>query len=71
LDLPLYFIAPGPNGEIVVEFKSGQNMAEIFFNEDGTEEMLLYKGKEQKFSGQPVLPLLVKHLSNLPVTNGT
>lgn len=69
-DLPLYFIAPGPNGEIVVEFKSGQNTAELFFNEDDTEEMLLYKGKEQIYAGKTDLQFLVQHLSVLPLTNG-
>jgi hypothetical protein len=63
LDLPLYFVAPGPNGEVVVDYKNGINAAEVFLNEDGTEEMILYKGKEQAYAGDIKLQLLVQHLS--------
>lgn len=62
-DLPVYFIAPGPNGEIVVEYKNGNCTAEVFFNEDGTEEMLLYSGKLQLHAGNLNFKLLIQHLS--------
>ncbi len=68
-DLPLYFIAPGPNGEIVVEFKSGYNTAEIFFSEDDPDEMLLYKGKRQTYAGNTDLKMLIQHLSNVSLSN--
>ena len=45
--LPLYFTAPGPNGEIVVEFndKKGKEV-EVYFNEDNSIEALFYLNKE-------------------------
>jgi hypothetical protein len=61
-ELPLYFVAPGPNGEIYLEYRSGNNTAEIFFNEDENEEMILYKGKEQIYSGEINIDLLINHL---------
>lgn len=42
LSLPLYFIAPGVNGEIMIEFKQGEKAAELYFNPDGTTELLLF-----------------------------
>ncbi len=63
LDLPIYFIAPGPNGEIVIEYKNGNNMAEVFYNEDGTEEMILYNGQNQLHVGDINIGLLAQHVS--------
>ena len=41
--LPLYFTAPGPNGEIVVEFNDRKGRSvEVFFNEDNVVEALFY-----------------------------
>lgn len=42
--LPFYFTAPGPNGEIVLEFKEGNREASIYFNPDGTTELILNEG---------------------------
>lgn len=62
LNIPLYFIAPGPNGEIVIEYKNGDNTAEIFFNEDGSQEMILYSGKEQHYANGLDMHFLFQHL---------
>jgi hypothetical protein len=40
--LEVYFVAPGPNGEIVIEFKRDNLEAEVYFNEDGTDQVLIY-----------------------------
>lgn len=40
--LEVYFVAPGPNGEIVIEFKRDNLEAEIYFNGDGTDQVLIY-----------------------------
>ncbi len=42
--LPFYFVAPGPNGEIVLEFKEGNKEAAAYFNPDGTTELILSEG---------------------------
>lgn len=61
-DLPFYFTAPGPNGEIVVEFKEGNKTAEVYFNEDGSSEMMLYNGKEQIHADEISMEKLMQHL---------
>jgi hypothetical protein len=42
--LPFYFTAPGPNGEIVVEFRKGNKEAAAYFNPDGTSELVMNEG---------------------------
>lgn len=61
-DLPFYFTAPGPNGEIVIEFKEGNKTAEVYFNEDGSSEMMLYEGKEQVYVDEINMEILAQHL---------
>ena len=62
-DLPLYFIAPGPNGEIAIEYRYSDKSAEVFFNEDGSEEMILYTGSSQILSDLLNIQKLIQHLS--------
>ena len=61
-DLPFYFTAPGPNGEIIVEFKSNTKTGEIYFNEDGSTEMILYNGNDQVYANQINMDLLTQNL---------
>jgi len=61
-DLPIYFTAPGPNGEIVLEYRNGQNSAEVFFEADNFSEML-YKGDEQIYAGKVEQKLLIDHFN--------
>lgn len=61
-DLPIYFTAPGPNGEVVLEYKNDENTAEVFFENDNFSEMLLYKGKVQVYAGEVELKKLIDHL---------
>lgn len=52
LGLPLYFVAPGRNGDVLVEFKDKLNKAvEVYFNADNSKEMLFYKGEICCFEG--------------------
>jgi hypothetical protein len=44
--LPFYFTAPGINGEVMIECKDGEKGAEIYFNPDGTTELLLFVGND-------------------------
>lgn len=46
-----FFVAPGPNGEILLEFKSDACEAEIYINDDGTDHILLYRDEECIFEG--------------------
>ncbi len=43
-EIPVYFSAPGPNGEIVVELRKRNYEAEIYFNADNSNEVLIYEG---------------------------
>ncbi|TVM03632.1 MAG: hypothetical protein CV087_04220 [Candidatus Brocadia sp. WS118] len=42
--IPACFTAPGPNGEIVVELRKGNYEAEVYFNADNSNEVLIYEG---------------------------
>ncbi len=50
LDLPFYFIAPGVNGEIMLEFSKGNKAAEVFFTDNSTE-LLLYDNNKTVLEG--------------------
>jgi hypothetical protein len=55
--LPFYFVSPGVNGEILMEFKLGNKTAEIYFNEDGSNELLFFEGPENILEGNIELHL--------------
>ncbi|MBX7216654.1 MAG: hypothetical protein K1X90_06740 [Candidatus Kapabacteria bacterium] len=42
----VYFVAPGPNGEIVVELRLGEYSVEIYFDEEGRGEYKRFKNGE-------------------------
>lgn len=60
-NLPLYFTAPGPNGEILIEFKLGNRTAEIYFEDNDFAELVLYKGANQSYVGEFKPMLLASH----------
>lgn len=49
--LPFFFTAPGPNGEVVIEFKQGNKEASVYFNPEGTSELLLNSNNETVLEG--------------------
>lgn len=49
--LPFYFAAPGPNGELVIEFKKGNKEAAAYFNPDGGSELVLSDNNQILFEG--------------------
>jgi hypothetical protein len=49
--LPLYFVAPGPNGEIVIEFKKDNKEAAAYLHPDGSTELLLHEGNNYVLEG--------------------
>ncbi len=44
--IPVYFTAPGPNGEIVVELKNEERSAEIYFYPDEPADYVLFIGEQ-------------------------
>ena len=44
--LQLSFVAPGPDGEILVELKKEDKEAEVYFETDGATYVLIYQGEE-------------------------
>ena len=41
--LSVYFVSPGRDGEVMVEFQSSKNKsAEIYFTDDGTSELIIF-----------------------------
>lgn len=49
--LPFYFAAPGPNGELVIEFKRGTKEAAAYFTPDGATELILSDNNQTMFEG--------------------
>lgn len=66
-DLPFYFTAPGPNGEIIIEFKNDSQTAEIYFDENSKDEMILYKKNDQVYEGTINMQRLIEHFSSAPL----
>ena len=59
-----YFAGPGPNGEIMLEFKSNPIEAEIYFEENCESEVLLYRDGECILEGpvENMYDLFIEHL---------
>jgi hypothetical protein len=49
--LPFFFAAPGPNGELVIEFKKGNREAAAYFNPEGTTELILSENNQTQLEG--------------------
>lgn len=49
--LPFFFAAPGPNGELVIEFKKGNKEAAAYFNPEGTTELILSENNQTRLEG--------------------
>jgi len=49
--LPFYFTAPGPNGELVIEFRRGHKEAAAYFNPDNTTELILSENNQTILEG--------------------
>lgn len=61
--LPVYFVAPGRNGEVLIELKDEQDRtAEIYFNEAGSIEMLLFESDDCIFEGEYSEKQLISHI---------
>lgn len=59
---PIYFVAPGPNGEVLVELKDNDRTIEVFFQPDGQHEYVMFDREkcveENNFSFEMLLQLL-------------
>lgn len=49
---PVFFTAPGPNGEILVELKNGIKSIEIFFKDDNLNEFVLFVNEDEEDEGE-------------------
>ena len=49
--LPLYFVAPGPNGELIIELRKGNKEASVYINPDGGTELILNEGSNFVLEG--------------------
>jgi hypothetical protein len=49
--LPFYFVAPGPNGELILEFRKGNKEASAYFNPDSSTELILNEGDHYILEG--------------------
>ncbi|GEM_PF-417954 len=49
--LPFFFTAPGPNGEVVIDFKQGNREASVYFIPEATSELLLHTNNETILEG--------------------
>ncbi len=49
--LPYYFTAPGVNGEVMIELKKQDRVAEIYFWEDHSTELLLFENEQVVLEG--------------------
>ncbi|MDQ2656355.1 MAG: hypothetical protein M3Y60_02960 [Bacteroidota bacterium] len=58
--LPFYFAAPGPNGDLAIDFKSGNKEAAVYFNPEGETEFILSDNSQIVFEGS-----LAAHYKNL------
>lgn len=62
-DLPIDFSAPGPNGEILLEYRRLDLSAEIYFEPNGETEMITYRGDVQEYAGKVDIDILIEHFS--------
>lgn len=51
LALPFYFLAPGVQGEIILEFSHNNRSAELYFNKDNTTELIFLEDDEAVLEG--------------------
>ena len=49
--LPFYFTSPGPNGELLIEFRKGNREAAAYFNPDGPTELILTENNQITLEG--------------------
>lgn len=52
LALPFYFITAGVNGEVMLEFNQDSKAAELYFNGDGSTELILFKNDTVFLEGE-------------------
>ncbi len=61
--IPVYFVSPGPNGDVLVQYKCDNgHEAEIWFEKDGTSDMLLITPGKPPYEAPLDLEFLLEHL---------
>lgn len=62
-DLPITFSAPGPNGEVLLEYRANGSYAEIYFEPEEEVELILYRDQDQAYCGAFSIDLIIEHFS--------
>lgn len=61
--IPPYFVSPGPNGDVLVQYKCDNgHEAEIWFEKDGSSDMLLITPGKPHYEAALDLEFLLEHL---------
>lgn len=61
--IPPYFVSPGPNGDVLVQYKCDNgHEAEIWFEKDGSSEMLLVTPGKSPYEAPLDMEFLLVHL---------
>ena len=59
-----YFVSPGPNGEVMVEYRTDEGAeAEVHFKEDHSRYLLVSRGDEFLFDGPFELKAFMQHVA--------
>lgn len=62
----IYFVAPGKNGDVMVELKGKNKIAaEIYFDPDSTAELVIFGGDDCLYEGELDIPVLRKYFSQV------
>lgn len=62
-DIPPYFVSPGPNGDVLVQYKCDNgHEAEIWFEKDGSSDMLLITPGKPPYEAPLDMEFLLEHL---------
>jgi hypothetical protein len=69
--IPPYFVSPGPNGDVMVQYKCDNgHEAEIWFEKDGSSTMLLITPDNQPYEAALDLEFLLEHLASARAKGG-
>lgn len=61
--IPVYFVSPGPNGDVLVQYKCDNgHEAEVWFEKDGSSDMLLITPGKDPYEAPLDLEFLLEHL---------
>lgn len=64
IGLEPYFVSPGPNGEVMVEYRTEEGIeAEVHFKEDHSRYLLVSRGDDFLFDGPFAMKAFMQHVA--------